>query len=201
VDFVSNLKNGLLEFIRKAKVLVDIATLPDFSSKSANLKFESPRKITNPSQIKIGKNVRIGQNSTLNAINHKTENRDVRIIIGDNVEATSSLQIHSMNKIIIESDVLFAANIFIVDGSHGYLSAEIPYKDQGFINISTVKIGKGCWIGQNVVILQGVTIGEYCIVGANSVVSRSIPDKCIAVGSPARPIKRWNEQLKIWEKY
>ncbi|KAG5951654.1 hypothetical protein E4U53_002564 [Claviceps sorghi] len=52
-----------------------------------------------------------------------------------------------------------------------------------------IEIGDDCWIGGNVTIMPGVTIGKGCTIGAGSVVTRSIPDFSIAVGSPARVIK------------
>jgi acetyltransferase-like isoleucine patch superfamily enzyme len=53
-----------------------------------------------------------------------------------------------------------------------------------------VSIGNDCWIGGNTVILPGVTIGDGVTIGASSVVTRDIPGYSIAVGSPARVIKR-----------
>ncbi len=64
--------------------------------------------------------------------------------------------------------------------------------------VHSIKIGQGCWIGQNVVILPGVTIGEMTIVGANSVVTKDLPSRCIAMGSPARVTKIWDESLSSW---
>jgi acetyltransferase-like isoleucine patch superfamily enzyme len=53
-----------------------------------------------------------------------------------------------------------------------------------------VTIGHDCWIGGNTVILPGVTIGDGVTIGASSVVTKSIPSYSIAVGSPARVIKK-----------
>lgn len=52
-----------------------------------------------------------------------------------------------------------------------------------------VTIGDDCWIGGNTTIMPGVTIGKGCTIGAGSVVTRSIPDFSVAVGSPAKVIK------------
>ena len=52
-----------------------------------------------------------------------------------------------------------------------------------------VSIGNHCWIGANATILKNVTIGRDSIVGANSVVMKSIPDKSVATGNPARVIR------------
>ncbi len=55
-----------------------------------------------------------------------------------------------------------------------------------------VTIGNNCWIGGGVTILPGVTIGNNVTIGAGSVVTRDIPDNSVAVGNPARVIKRIN---------
>lgn len=53
-----------------------------------------------------------------------------------------------------------------------------------------VTIGKDCWIGGGAVICPGVTIGDRCIIGAGSVVTKSIPDDSVAVGNPAKVIRK-----------
>lgn len=53
-----------------------------------------------------------------------------------------------------------------------------------------IHIGKGCMIGMETMIMPGVTIGEGAIVGARSLVTKDIPPYCIAVGNPAKIIKR-----------
>lgn len=60
-----------------------------------------------------------------------------------------------------------------------------------------ITIGEDCWIGGGTVICPGVTIGDRCIIGAGSVVTKDIPDDSVAVGNPARVIRRVNtENLK-----
>ena len=88
--------------------------------------------------------------------------------------------------------------IHINDCSHGYSNANEPYKYQEVSANSFIVIGKGSWVGQNVVILPGVKIGKYSIIGANSVVSRSIPARSIAVGAPAKVIKKWEDTTQKW---
>lgn len=58
-------------------------------------------------------------------------------------------------------------------------------KDEG----GPVVIKSGARIGFDVTILPGVTIGENAVIGACSLVNKDIPDNCIAVGVPAKPIK------------
>jgi acetyltransferase-like isoleucine patch superfamily enzyme len=123
---------------------------------------------------------------------------DPKIVIGNRVTATGRLTLAAHAQITIEDDVLFAANVNLTDGLHGFEHADEPYKYQPIFRIAPIVIKRGCWIGQNVVIMPGVTIGELSIIGANSVVTQSIPARCIAVGAPARVIKKWDEATGRW---
>lgn len=53
-----------------------------------------------------------------------------------------------------------------------------------------IKIGNDCWIGGNATILPGVTIGDGSVIGAGSVVTRDVPAHHLAVGVPARVMRR-----------
>lgn len=53
-----------------------------------------------------------------------------------------------------------------------------------------VTIGDDCWIGGNVTIMPGVTIGKGCTIGAGSVVTKDIPEFSVAIGSPAKVVKK-----------
>jgi acetyltransferase-like isoleucine patch superfamily enzyme len=66
-----------------------------------------------------------------------------------------------------------------------------------------IKIGKGVCINPGCIITQGVKIGDNSIIGIGSVVSRSISPNSLALGFPARVIKKLNEQPleKVTESY
>jgi acetyltransferase-like isoleucine patch superfamily enzyme len=48
--------------------------------------------------------------------------------------------------------------------------------------------------------VAGVTIGKHSIVAAGSIVTKNIPPYSVAVGNPARVIKKYNPETKTWEK-
>ncbi|MBE0426190.1 MAG: acyltransferase [Nitrospirae bacterium] len=200
---------GILLYEVRAEI--EKATLPKFGNKPTNLKIDLPRRIANPEEIFLGDNIYIGPGSLLTAIaqypspvmrhpdkKHKIQEFKPKIIIGNRVTSTGNLQIAAVQEIIIEDDVMFASNINMTDGLHGYENANEPYKYQNIFRIAPIRIKRGCWIGQNVVILPGVTIGEFSIIGANSVVTKNIPDRCIAVGAPAKVVKKWDDTDQRW---
>jgi len=203
-----NLKRLILKFVYNKK-----NAMPIFGRQPNNFKIENPYKIKEANRIYLGDNISLGPNCVLMPImkypsklmknkdyNYGIQKFDPYIILEDSISATSGLQIYALKKIHIESHVMFGANVFICDCFHGYDTADIPYKYQPINIIDSIIIRSGCWIGQNVVITPNVEIGSNSIVGANSVVTRNIPEKVIAVGSPARIIKKWNDVKKIWEK-
>ena len=81
--------------------------------------------------------------------------------------------------------------MYITDCDHEYRDINVPVIDQGIVQRGQmVSIGEGSYIGINAVIVGNVKIGKHCVIGANSVVTKDVPGYCVAVGSPARVIKK-----------
>ncbi len=85
--------------------------------------------------------------------------------------------------ITIEDDVQIAANVQLISNNHD------PY-ERMILTCKPVLIKKGAWIGAGATILPGVCLGEYSIVGAGSVVTKDIPDYGVAVGNPAKIVRK-----------
>ena len=144
--------------------------------------------------IEIGCNSWFGDGSEIIVQHHK----GAKLRIGDGVSSTCRCRITCGGEIVIEDNVLIAPDVFITDHNHG-MDPSIPggYQNQPIV-IKNVCINKGVWLGQRCCVLPGVTIGEHSIIGANSVVTKDIPPFTIAVGSPARVVKKWNSEDKEW---
>ncbi|GAA3779525.1 DapH/DapD/GlmU-related protein [Flavobacterium ginsengiterrae] len=126
--------------------------------------------------------------------------------IGKNVQINDYVHISALENVTIGDNVLIASKVFISDLNHGSYGADdihdspdTPPNDRK-LYAKPVTIEDNVWLGEFVSVLSGVTIGKGTIVGANSVVSRSLPPYVIAVGTPAKPVKKYNFQSKKWEK-
>jgi maltose O-acetyltransferase len=75
-------------------------------------------------------------------------------------------------------------------------SANVIHGEEPALNSADVSIGDHCWIGHNVFIKEGVSIGSNVVIGSHSVVTKDIPDRCIAAGCPARIIHSAENEKK-----
>jgi acetyltransferase-like isoleucine patch superfamily enzyme len=119
--------------------------------------------------------------------------------MGDNVHIVAH------EAVVIGDNCLIASKVFISDTSHGgysgvtgHTSPTVPPALRPMYT-RAVTIGNNVWIGENVSILLGVTIADGCIIGANAVVTNDVPRDCIALGVPARTVKRFNSDSQEWE--
>jgi acetyltransferase-like isoleucine patch superfamily enzyme len=159
---------------------------------------DHPLLIIKPENIYIGSNTVIFYKAFL-AATPLTGLAEAKLIIGNNCKIGHFNQIFATGHIEIESFVNTADKVYISDNSHDYEDILKPIKYQKINQKGRIIIGQGSSIGQNVCIM-GASIGKNCIIGANSVVTKDIPDYCVAVGSPAKVIRRFNLEKGIWEK-
>ena len=129
----------------------------------------------------------------------------VLLTIGSDVKMNDNVHIGAAHSIRIGDRVLLASKVFITDHNHGRYSGDEPHSDprvppsQRPLIVAPVVIEDDVWVGEFVAILPGTTIGKGSIIGSMSVVTRDIPAYSIAVGSPARVIKRYNFETAMWE--
>lgn len=144
-------------------------------------------KIYNPRAISIADYVRLQDHVWLNVVEPTT---DEVLKIGHHCDIGRNSFLTAKKSIVLEEYVLLAPNVFISDHSHRYDDPHLPILLHTNTEPKPVRIKWGTWIGTNSVILPGVTIGAHCVIGANSVVNRSMPDYSVAVGSPAKVVKK-----------
>lgn len=95
-------------------------------------------------------------------------------------------------QITIEDYALIGSGVHIYVSNHSFSNPNKPIYFQGHDKVKNVHIKSGSWIGSNAIILPGVTIGKNAVIGAGSVVTKSVEDNCVAVGQPAKTIRKIN---------
>lgn len=148
-----------------------------------------------------GSEIRLGQSITLVSenfatalgVNHPVVLRTLapgaKIIIGDRV-GISGGSICAARLIEIGDDTMLGANVTIADTDfHSLHPAHRRGHLHPTIGVAEVRIGKRVLVGTNAIVLKGVSIGDNSIIGAGSVVTKSVPENCIAAGNPCRVIR------------
>jgi acetyltransferase-like isoleucine patch superfamily enzyme len=148
----------------------------------------------NEHYIHIGAGTMIGPQATLSAgmVPGQQCLSDPVVRIGDRCLIGKGTGIVGHFGIDIGDDVWTGHHVYITDQNHGYEDVTRPISQQTQPE-RPVSIGDGSWIGHGAVILPGARIGRHVTIGANSVVSGEIPDYSVAVGSPAKVIRRYVE--------
>lgn len=113
-----------------------------------------------------------------------------RVRIGAGTFLNMGVMIAAQELVQIGDHCMLANGCFISDASHRYDDPDRPITWQGFESKGPTRIGDNCWLGAHAVVLSGVTIGERCVIGAGSVVTTEIEPFSVAVGAPARVIRK-----------
>lgn len=158
----------------------------------------NPLRLDGKKNIIINDNVYVGYKTWLAAL-PLTGEKECKLILEDGVTIGHFNHIYATKRIVLEKNVLTADKVYISDNLHGYKDILTPIKNQPIIQNGEVTIGENSWLGENVCVL-GVSIGKHCIIGSNSVVTKNIPAYCVAVGIPAKIIKRYCFVTKTWRK-
>lgn len=154
------------------------------------------------SSVHIGRNaylfeskkhaIRIGSNSELGFGVRIKAGFNGKIIIGKNVLIDDFSFVSAQELIEIGDESMIASHVYIVDFNHKYplTQSKKNIANKNGYERKKISIGKHVWIGTHAVILPGVTIGDGAVIGAGTVVTKSISANAIAVGNPAKEIKK-----------
>ncbi len=170
---------------------------PAFAVFGRKVRIVWPLRIVGCANIELGDNVTVHYGAYIAVL--RGSSQSPRLGIGCGSMIGNHAHIIVTKKVQIGAHVLVADRVYIADNRHGYENPSIPVIDHDIVQLSEVRIGDGTWIGENVCII-GSSIGKHCVIGANSVVTRDVPDYCIAVGAPAVVVKRFCSSTKSWRR-
>jgi acetyltransferase-like isoleucine patch superfamily enzyme len=177
-----------------------------FAKVGKNVNFAKNITIRHPNKISIGDDVIIDENCMLDAkgIDNKgivikngvylgrnsilsCKNGD--ITLEENVNIGFNCEVFSASDVVIGENTLIAAYVYVIAGDHDYNMTEKPISEQEGLS-KGIQIEKNCWLGAKSMVLDGTKMGSDSILGANAVLSSDIAPFSVAVGTPAKVIKK-----------
>ncbi len=189
LDLCSRIRTRLFTFLLSSQ----------FRHIGAGSRIEPPFRFSGLDQMSLGDGVIIFRDCWIH-VPAGQRATDPKLVIGSHSGIGMGATISAAQQVVLGEHVLLARNVYISDHAHAFSDPTVPIMHQGLDNIKPVSIGRHSWLGQNAVVLPGVSIGEHCVIGANSVVNSSIPDFSVAVGAPARVVRRYNPKADAWER-
>ena len=170
--------------------LFSLAVSGAFARFGSETVIQLPVRLSGERRMSIGSGVFVGAGSWLQTLGSSDA---VALEIGDGTSIAGNCVVSAAASVRIGERVLIARGAYISDHAHAYERTDVPIADQGIANIRPVVVGDGAWIGENTVITPGAVIGAGAVVAANSVVSSEIPPYSVAIGSPARVVRRYGK--------
>lgn len=181
ISFIYKVCKKVVGFFERSYVLSRIK----FKSKQAKKSclIDDNVKILN-SNVLLGENVHLYSNVVIWG--------DGKVEIGDNTKIGFNTIIYASKNagIYIGHHTAIAANCYIIDANHT-LSADRMINPNN--SVEKIMIGNNVWIGANCVVAKGSSLGDGAVLGANSFLNIHIHEKNLAVGSPAKMIKKIDE--------
>jgi len=163
--------------------------------------------IRHPHKVRIGSNVVIDDNVVLDAKGSGEEGitlgdgvvlsrgtvlscKGGSISLDDRANFSIGCLVHAGGPVRVGKHCLLAAGCYLVGvGNHSFDRVDVPMMSQPSIS-KGLTLEDDVWMGAKVVVLDGVLVGHGSVVGACSLVNKSIPEYSIAVGSPAKVIRK-----------
>lgn len=119
------------------------------------------------------------------------------IHVGKNFYANMDCVFLDVAEIFIGDDVMFGPRVSLITATH---PIDAGVRTRGLELGQSIEIGNRVWLGANVTVNPGVKIGDETIVGSGSVVTKDLPAGVIAVGNPAKILRKIDlKDKKVWE--
>jgi len=144
--------------------------------------FDGELQIFGTANVTWGEHCRFGKDVIL-----ETQG-DGAIKLGNNVRINQGTVIVAHSRVSIANDCLIGEYCSIRDANHEINSGEL-IRMQGHSS-SAIQIENDCWLGRGAVVLKGVTLHQGCVIGANSVVTKTVSGNAVAVGIPAKELRK-----------
>jgi len=198
-----------LEHLRSYKLLLH-GKIPHKLFLGKGVRFFNSSKIDLGRWVKLGDHVylsglgkgilRIGDHSGIGAfsrviVSTSFNNIGEFIHIGNNVGIGEFAYLGGGGGLTIGDDCIVGQYFSCHPENHYYINTKKLIRDQG-VSRQGISIGKNCWIGSKVTVLDGVKIGDNCVIAAGAVVTKNMPADSVIGGVPAKILKKRNEMTE-----
>lgn len=147
-----------------------------------NVKFEDYSEIHGlcSEGLSFGDNVTIGRGVMIRPSSYYGKDLGKGLVIGSNSSIGPYGYVGCSGRIVIGSNVMFGPRCSLFAENHIFKDKDSTIKSQG-VKQKGIVIEDDCWIGSNVVILDGVTIGKGSVIGAGTLISKDVPENSVII--------------------
>ena len=138
--------------------------------------------------LNFGDNVTIGRNVMISPSSYYGRDLGIGLEMGDNSSIGPHGYIGCSGKIKIGSNVMFGPKCSLFAENHLFSDTTSTIKSQGVSN-KGINVEDDCWIGSNVIILDGVTIGKGSVIGAGTIITKDIPAYSVVIDKREKIVK------------
>lgn len=145
--------------------------------------------------IRLEDNVFLGRNTIVNCKNGN-------ICLKRDANISSNCAVFSSNSLTIGEGVMIGSYSYLLSGGeYDFKDTKTPFAEQTGMNTKgPLVVGRNCWLGARVTVLDAASIGEHCVIGAGAVVTAPIPRDSLALGVPARVVRTIGTGGSVEEK-
>lgn len=162
-----------------------------------NVKFEDYAEIQGlcSDGLNFGDNVTIGRATMIRPSSYYGGDCGQGITIGDNSSIGPHGYIGCSGPIRIGNNVMIGPKCSLFAENHVFSNSDESIKSQG-VQQRGITIGNDCWIGSNVIILDGVSIGSHVVIGAGTLITKDVPDYSIVLDKRNRTLRQRIKESK-----
>lgn len=155
-----------------------------------NVKFEDYAEIQGLCKdgLVFGDYVTIGRGVMIRPSSYYGGDLGAGLIMGKHSSIGPYGYVGCSGKIIIGNNVMFGPKCSLFAENHNFADTETSIKSQG-VNQKGITVRDDCWIGSNVIILDGVTIGRGSVIGAGTIVTKDVPAGSVVVDKREKRIR------------
>lgn len=156
-----------------------------------------PARIERPDLIEVGHGVLIHEHAWL-VVRDGPDGTPGRLTIGDGTVINRFVKVVCFGSVTIGPGSILGDHAYVSDVEYEPGHGDLHPEHRPLTQPAAVVIEPGAALGVGVVVKPGVTIGERAYVGAGSIVASDVPARSLAIGQPARVVRRYDPERDTW---